>query len=177
MGPALRPGNGTPFASATQTNQRQLARGRNLCGVKGKWVYLYRAVDFTGATIDFLLSAKRDAAAAESQQSKPSDAASYKHRQACRLPARDCATQRRGCSGGELPTPTGAVPLVTSWNRITEPSSAGSALVNISGLSGSLAHNCRLRGDSYDPQRPSVLECGGCEARSAPSFYCWYVWN
>jgi transposase-like protein len=33
--------------------------------VKGKWVYLYRAVESTGATIDFLLSAKRDAAAAE----------------------------------------------------------------------------------------------------------------
>jgi transposase-like protein len=33
--------------------------------LKGKWVYLYRAVDSTGATIDFLLSAKRDAAAAE----------------------------------------------------------------------------------------------------------------
>ena len=31
--------------------------------VKGKLVYLYRAVDSTGATIDFLLSAKRDAAA------------------------------------------------------------------------------------------------------------------
>ena len=29
--PALRPGNRTTFASATQTNQRQLARGRNLC--------------------------------------------------------------------------------------------------------------------------------------------------
>ena len=33
--------------------------------VKGKWVYLYRAVDSSGATIDFLLSAKRDAPAAE----------------------------------------------------------------------------------------------------------------
>src|SRR5215211_9388734 len=32
--------------------------------VKGEWVYLYRAVDATGQTIDFLLSAKRDAAAA-----------------------------------------------------------------------------------------------------------------
>jgi transposase-like protein len=32
--------------------------------VKGKWVYLYRAVDAVGQTIDFLLSPKRDAAAA-----------------------------------------------------------------------------------------------------------------
>lgn len=32
--------------------------------VKGKWVYLYRAVDASGQTIDFLLSPKRDAAAA-----------------------------------------------------------------------------------------------------------------
>jgi transposase-like protein len=31
----------------------------------GKWVYLYRAVDSTGVTIDFLLSAKCDAAATE----------------------------------------------------------------------------------------------------------------
>src|SRR6201997_1144162 len=33
--------------------------------VKGKWVYLYRAVDSSGATIEFILSAERDAAAAE----------------------------------------------------------------------------------------------------------------
>ena len=32
--------------------------------VKGRWMYLYRAVDSRGQTIDFLLSAKRDAAAA-----------------------------------------------------------------------------------------------------------------
>ena len=34
-------------------------------GVKGRWCYLYRAIDSTGATIDFLLSALRDAAAAK----------------------------------------------------------------------------------------------------------------
>ena len=34
-------------------------------------------------------------------------------------------------------------------------------------LLGSLAHDRRLRSDSYDPQRPGVLECGGCEGRSA----------
>ena len=33
--------------------------------VKGRWMYLYRAVDSRGATIDFLLSAARDAAAAK----------------------------------------------------------------------------------------------------------------
>ena len=32
--------------------------------VKGRWCYLYRAIDSTGATIDFLLSALRDGAAA-----------------------------------------------------------------------------------------------------------------
>jgi transposase, IS6 family len=35
------------------------------CRVAGKWTYLYGAVDSSGATIDFLLSAKRDAAAAK----------------------------------------------------------------------------------------------------------------
>jgi IS6 family transposase len=33
--------------------------------VHGRWYYLYRAVDSTDATIDFLLSALRDAAAAK----------------------------------------------------------------------------------------------------------------
>src|ERR1700746_2557781 len=33
--------------------------------VKGRWYYLYRAIDSTGATIDFLLSALRDADAAK----------------------------------------------------------------------------------------------------------------
>jgi transposase, IS6 family len=33
--------------------------------VKGKWVYLYRAVDSTGATIDFLLSVFQNSAGFE----------------------------------------------------------------------------------------------------------------
>ena len=83
--------------------------------VKGKWVYLYRAVDSNGATIDFLLSAKRDAAAAERflqslGRRKPSGAARNQHRRARRLSTSHCAAQIRGYSGGELPTSTGAVP-------------------------------------------------------------------
>ncbi|MBV8329780.1 MAG: IS6 family transposase [Verrucomicrobia bacterium] len=51
--------------------------------VKGKWAYLYRALDSTGATIDFLLSTKQDAVAAKRFQSQsvgwgePSRAAGY----------------------------------------------------------------------------------------------------
>jgi len=33
--------------------------------VKGKWKYLYRAVDSSGNTVDFILSAKRDKQAAK----------------------------------------------------------------------------------------------------------------
>ena len=64
--------------------------------VKGKWVYLYRAVDSTGATIDFLLSAKRDAAEAQRFLTKalggeePSRAAGHQYRQARRLSTRHC---------------------------------------------------------------------------------------
>ena len=39
--------------------------------VKGKWTYLYRAVDSNGATIDFLLSAHRDAAAPRGSSRRP----------------------------------------------------------------------------------------------------------
>jgi transposase-like protein len=80
--------------------------------VKGKWVYLYRAVDSTGATIDFLLSAKRDAAAAERflARKEPSGAARNQHRRARRLSTSHRAAQSRGGSGGELPASTGTVP-------------------------------------------------------------------
>jgi transposase-like protein len=52
-----------PIATAAPTDSRRV--DETYIRVKGKWVYLYRAVDSSGATIDFLLSAKRDAAAAE----------------------------------------------------------------------------------------------------------------
>jgi len=45
--------------------------------VKGRWCYLYRAIDSTGATIDFLLSATRDANAAKRLFRKALSAASH----------------------------------------------------------------------------------------------------
>jgi transposase-like protein len=82
--------------------------------VKGKWVYLYRVVDSSGATIYFLLSAKRDTVAAKRFLAKALGGANHRtsghqHRQARRLSAGGCATQSRGCFGGELPTSPSAV--------------------------------------------------------------------
>jgi transposase-like protein len=47
--------------------------------VKGRWRYLYRAIDWAGATIDFLLSARRDADAAKRLFRKALRAPSHPH--------------------------------------------------------------------------------------------------
>jgi IS6 family transposase len=64
---------GQTYAAELETRVRPYLRVSNgswgvdetYVKVKGCWTYLYRAVDSRGQTIDFLLSAKRDAAAAK----------------------------------------------------------------------------------------------------------------
>jgi hypothetical protein len=55
----------TTFGRHTTIVPRGLLLSLSRARVKGKWVYLYRAVDSSAATIDFLLSARQNAAAAE----------------------------------------------------------------------------------------------------------------
>lgn len=60
------------YAPALESSFRQYKRpvgdswrmDKTYINVKGKWKYLYRAVDKFGATVDFLLTAKRDRKAA-----------------------------------------------------------------------------------------------------------------
>jgi transposase-like protein len=54
--------------------------------IRGRWTYLHRAVDSAGKTVDFLLRAKRDVAAAEIFSAESSRA-----RAACLAPSRSMA--------------------------------------------------------------------------------------
>jgi len=83
--------------------------------VKGKWVYLYRAVDSIGAPIGFLLSAKGDAAAAERFLAKAlggenHPAPGHQHRRARRLSAghRAAAERREALPEKGRPVPNQA---------------------------------------------------------------------
>jgi hypothetical protein len=65
LGPAVRAGTQPTLPPELRNTNRSWRVDETYCRVAGKWTYLYRAVDSTGATIDFLLSAKRDAVAAK----------------------------------------------------------------------------------------------------------------
>jgi transposase-like protein len=108
-------------------------------------VYLYRAVDSDGATIDFLLSAKRDAAAAERFLAKalggenhpsPRVINSDKHAgyplAIAQLKSKPRRLWRRIASIDRCST------SIMPWNRITAPSNAGCAQANIFVPSGEL---------------------------------------
>ena len=66
MGSALRTGTRAEAApSSHKPTNKSWRVDETYVRVKGRWCYLYRAIDSTGATSDFLLSALRDAAAAK----------------------------------------------------------------------------------------------------------------
>src|ERR1700751_3486385 len=151
--------------------------------VKGKWRYLYRAVDFSGATLDFLLSARQDAAAAKRFLAKALGRANHptprvintdKH--AAYPPAiaqlKDDGVLEENCQHRPVQLSQQCPGTGSPGHQAPDPRQSTFQV-----FLGRLAHHRRLRGRAYDPQRPGVLECGRREGRSAPSLYCWYVWN
>ena len=140
--------------------------------VKGKWVYLYRALDASGATIDFLLSAKRDAAAAERFLAKalrgenhPAPRVINTDEHAGYPPA---IIQLK--SEGALEENCRHRPVQYLNNVLEQDHRAIKRRVRASqhfrSFWAAWRTKSRLRGDAYDPQRPSELECGGCEGQS-----------
>jgi transposase, IS6 family len=140
--------------------------------VKGKWRYLYRAVDSSGATIDFLLSAKQDAAAAKRFLAKALGGANHPAPRVINTDGHaaypPAVVQLKG--EGNLaedcrhrPVPYLNNVLEQDHRAIKTPSARQPRLPF---LLGSLPHNRRLRGDSYDSQRQSVRNRGECEGHS-----------
>lgn len=83
--------------------------------VKGEWFYLYRAVDVSGQTIDFLLSPKRDAAAAKHffrkalRQPRTVNQRAVYGRQECSLSYRDESYETRWRALALCQTPAGEI--------------------------------------------------------------------
>ena len=109
--------------------------------VKGKWGYLYRAVDSSGATINFLLSAKRDAATAKRFLSKalggenhPEPWVINSDKHAAYPPAIAVLQAAGDLADNCQHRPVQYLDYV--WNRITGRSSVGSTRASISARSG-----------------------------------------
>jgi transposase-like protein len=77
--------------------------------IKGRWTYLYRAVDKAGKTVDFLLRAKRDVAAAKAffrrafaSRGRPPHKITLDGYQASHRAVREVLAQRRGGARTEI---------------------------------------------------------------------------
>ena len=109
--------------------------------VKGKWRYLYRAVDSSSATLDFFLSAKQDAAAAKrflakalGRQNHPAPRVINTDGHAAYSPA-VVQLKAEGALAEDCRHRPGHT-RTTCSSRITGPSSGGSTPVSISAPSG-----------------------------------------
>ena len=91
--------------------------------VKGRWKYLYRAIDKEGATLDFYLADRRNAKAAkrfsgQGTAAQPQlDAAGDEHQQEDAAYGEAIAElkRREEHAAERHPAPTGEVPSTTGW--------------------------------------------------------------
>src|SRR3977135_2292128 len=130
--------------------------------VKGKWRYLYRAVDSTGATLDFLLSAKQDAAAATAKRFLANALGGATHPAPRGINTDGHAAYPSAVAQlkgeGDLTEDCRHRPVPYLNNVLEQDHRAIKRWVNASQHFRSClcrsAHARRLRSDPYDPQRP-----------------------
>src|SRR5271170_927538 len=105
--------------------------------VKGRWCYLYRAIDSKGATIDFLLSTFRDADAAK------------------RLFRKALGDRSHPQPAQALSTPTGAVLEQHSRTGSSSHQTSREGQAGLPRIPGGSANDSRLRSRPHDPEGAS----------------------
>jgi transposase-like protein len=131
--------------------------------VKGGWCYLYRAIDSTGATIDFLVLALRDAAAAKrlfrqgSQRSIASPASRYQHLSGPPLRLGACRSERgtnlrRRCRHRPVQYLNKHLGAGSSRDQTTSEGQA-----RLSRVPSGPANDCGIRGAAHDPEGVGTL--------------------
>ena len=140
--------------------------------VKGKWAYLYRAVDSTGATIDFLFSAQRDTAAAKRFFKKsitftwPSHSPRHQRRSMSVLPASGETAKEGRATASPLSTEAGAI-----FEQYFGTGSPGHKTTNKSQprlpfILGRLANDRWLRGSEHDQEGTGKMGRQGVKSSS-----------
>ena len=138
--------------------------------VAGKWTYLYRAVDSTGDTIDFLLSPMRDAAAAKRFLQKALRSPNHPRPRVVNVDgnpayprAIDELKEEENSVGAAVVDLSGI--STTSLSKIIERSSDGLSHAGLPLLSVGVADDSRYRDCEHDSQGTDSLVTEGRHSR------------
>src|SRR5215471_11409330 len=135
----------------------------------GNWRYLYRAVDSTGATIDFRFSAERNAATAKQFFQKALQAPGHPRPRVITVDGNPCLPE--GDYKAEAGAETGAAMPLSNQRIFKQRCGTGSSSDQAEGecqprfsiVRWSVADDSRVRSSAHDPERPGeVVAERGC---------------
>ena len=121
--------------------------------VKGRWCYLYRALDSTGATIDFVLSGRRDAVAATRLFRKALTDPSHPQPRVINTDqARLYGSAIARNPKTPLPPPAGPIREQHRGAGSSSDQTTRESQARVSRVSGGAANRPRLRNHAHDPE-------------------------
>ena len=181
LGPAVCPRNGSErLRSRLRRTNDSWRVDKTYIRVKGNECCSLRAVDSSSETIDFLLSAKRDAAAAERFLAKALGGENHLTPRVINTDEYDGyppAIVRLKAEEALKEVSIDRCNISTTfWNRIIGRSSAGYAQASIFARSGELGvRSPATKQSMWSPQRPGVQKRAGGEGRCTPLLHSWFV--